>query len=61
MELLNKQQSNLHTQGELIGIQTGCLGALHGEQSLIVLNRCDMLAFNSEYSLECFKSYDIYM
>ena len=27
-------------------IQNGCLGALHGEQSLTVLNRCGMLVFN---------------
>ena len=25
---------------------SGCLGALHGEQSLTVLNRCGMLVFN---------------
>ena len=29
-----------------MAIQTVCLGALHGEQSLIVLNRCGMLVFN---------------
>ena len=29
-----------------MAIQTGCLGALHGEQSLTVLNRCGMLVFN---------------
>ena len=32
-----KHQSNLHTQG-VLSIQIGCLGALHGEQSLTVLN-----------------------
>ena len=40
-----KQQSNTHT-GALLAIQTDCLGALHGEQSLTVLNRCGMLVFN---------------
>ena len=29
-----------------MAIQTGCLGALHREQSLAVLNRCGMLVFN---------------
>ena len=29
-----------------MAIQTGCLGALHMEQSLTVLNRCGMLVFN---------------
>ena len=28
-----------------MAIQTGCLGALHSEQSLTVLNRCGMLVF----------------
>ena len=32
-----EQQSNLHTQG-VSSIQTGCLGTLHGEQSLTGLN-----------------------
>ena len=32
--------------GALMAIQTGCLGALHREQSLTVLNRCGMLVFN---------------
>ena len=30
-----KQQSNLHTQGGLSGIQTGCLGALHGDNTFL--------------------------
>ena len=34
-----KQQSNLRTQG-FLSIQTGCLHALHGEQSLTALNSC---------------------
>ena len=55
-----KQQSNLHTGG-LTDIQTGCLGAQHGEQSLTVLNRCGMLVFNDEWYLKCFENYDIYM
>ena len=44
----------------LTAIQAGCLGALHGSQSLTILNRCAMLVFNKEYYLECFNSYDIY-
>ena len=28
-----------------MAIQTGCLGALHGEQSLTALNWCGMLVF----------------
>ena len=28
-----------------MAIQTGCLRALHGEQSVTVLNRCGMLVF----------------
>ena len=43
-----------------MAIQTSCLGALHGSQSLTALNRWGMLVFNEEYYLECFKSYDIY-
>ena len=34
-----KQQSNTQKQGALTAIQTGCLGALHGSQSLTPLNR----------------------
>ena len=33
-----KQQSNTQKQGALTAIQTGCLGALHGSQSLTALN-----------------------
>ena len=29
-----------------MAIETGCLGAPHGEQSLTVFNRCGMLVFN---------------
>ena len=29
-----------------MAIQTGCSGALHGEQSLTAFNRCGMLVFN---------------
>ena len=43
-----------------MAIQTGCLGALHGSQSLTALNQWGMLIFIEEYYLECFKSYDIY-
>ena len=31
-----------------MAIQTGCLGALHREQSLTVLNRDGMLVFNKK-------------
>ena len=34
-----KQQSNTQKQGALTAIQTGCLGALHGSQSLAALHR----------------------
>ena len=34
-----KQQSNAQKQGALMAIQTGCLAALHGSQSLTALNR----------------------
>ena len=34
-----KQQSNTQKQGPLMAIQTGCLGALPGSQSLTALNR----------------------
>ena len=50
-----KQQSNTQKQGALMAIQTGCLGALHGSQSLAALNRWGMLLFNKENYLECFK------
>ena len=33
-----KQQPNTQKQGALMAIQTGCLGALHGSQSLTALN-----------------------
>ena len=45
MELLDKTTIKLTYTGGLMSIQTGCLGALHREQSLTVLNRCDMLVF----------------
>ena len=41
----------------LTAIQDGCLGALHGERSLAVLNRCGMLVFNKNI---IFESFDIY-
>ena len=34
-----KQQSKTQKQGACAAIQTGCLGALHGSQSLTALNR----------------------
>ena len=52
MELLNKTTIKLTYTGGLIGIQTGCLGALHGEQRLTALNSSGMLVFNEEYYLE---------
>ena len=47
-----KQQSNTQKQGALAAIQTGCLGALHGSQSLTALNSSGMLVFNKEHYLE---------
>ena len=47
-----KQQSNIQKQGALMAIQTGCLGALHGSQSLTALIRWGMLVFKEEYYLE---------
>ena len=32
----------------LTASQTGCLSALHGEQSLTALNRCDMFVFKKK-------------
>ena len=45
MELLDETTIKFTYTGELTVIQTGCLGALHGEQSLTALNRCGMLVF----------------
>ena len=45
MELLDETTIKFTYTGGLMIIQTGCLGALYGEQSLTVLNRCDMLVF----------------
>ena len=47
-----KQQSNTQKQGHFMAIQTSCLGALHGSQTLTALNRWGMLVFNEEYYLE---------
>ena len=44
MQLLDETVNFTYT-GRLMSIQTGCLGALHGEQSLTALNRCGMLVF----------------
>ena len=44
----------------LMAIQTCCLGALHGEQSLTVLNRCGMLVINKIIIWKVLNSYDIY-
>ena len=52
MELLNKNNNQTYLHSGLISIQTGCLGALHGEQSLTVLNSQGMLVFKREYALE---------
>ena len=60
MELLDEITIKSTYTGALMAIQTGCLGALHREQSLTALNWCGMLVFNSEYYLECSKSYDLY-
>ena len=45
-KLLDKTTIKYTYTGAIMAIQTGCLGALHGEQSLTVLNRCGMLVFN---------------
>ena len=45
MELLDDTTIKYTYPGALMVIQTGCLGALHGEQSLTVLNKCGMLVF----------------
>ena len=47
----NYNQTYIH-RGKVIGIQTGCLGALYGEQSLAVLNRSGVLVFKDENYLE---------
>ena len=59
-KLLDETTIKYTETGALTAIQTGCLGALDGSQSLAALNRWGMLVFNEEYYLECFKSYDIY-
>ena len=45
MELLYETTIKQIYTGALMAIQTGCLGALHGEQSLTALNRWVMLVF----------------
>ena len=45
MELLDETTIKYTNTGGLTAIQTGCLGSLHREQSLTVLNRCSMLVF----------------
>ena len=60
MELLDETTIKYTETRALTAIQTGCLGTLHGSQSLTALNRWGMVVFNEEYYLECFKSYDIY-
>ena len=57
MELLDETTIKYTYTGGLMVIQTDCLGALYGEQSLTVLNRCGMLVIIQEENyLECFKS-----
>ena len=55
MELLDETTIKYTSTGALTAIQTGCLGALHRQQSLTVLNRWDMLVFNEEYYLKFLK------
>ena len=43
IELMDETTINLHTQGELMSTQAGCLAALHGEQSITALSRCGKL------------------
>ena len=45
MEFLDETTIKYTYTGGLMVVQTGCLGALHGEQRLTVLNRCGMLVF----------------
>ena len=45
MELLDETAIKFTYTGVLTSIQTGCLGALHREQSLTAFNRCGMLVF----------------
>ena len=46
MDLLDETTSKYTYTWALTAIQTDCLGALHGKQSLTALNRCGMLVFN---------------
>ena len=55
MELLDETTIKYIETGALTAIQTGCLGALHGSQSLTALIRWGMLVLNKEYCLECLK------
>ena len=50
-ELLDETTIKYTEIRALTAIQTGCLGALHGSQSLTELNRWGMLVFNEEYYL----------
>ena len=52
MELLDETTIKYTETGALTAFQTGCLGALHGTQSLTALNRRGMLVFYKEYYLE---------
>ena len=45
-KLLDETTIKYTFKGALMAVQTGCLGALHREQSLTALNRCGMLVFN---------------
>ena len=48
MELLDETAIKYTYTGGLMVIQTDCSGALYGEQSLTVLNRCGMLVFKKK-------------
>ena len=55
MGLLSRQTQNnnqTYIHRGLTSVQTGSLGAQHGEQSLTVLNSCSMLVFKREYYLD---------
>ena len=54
-----KQQSNSHTQGDLLVSKTDCLGAWGTEPNSA--QQVWYVGIQDEYYLECFKSYDIYM
>ena len=55
MELLDETTIKLTYTGGMMSIQTGCLGALHREQSLTALSRCVMLVLQMNIIWNVFK------